>query len=95
MAQEHPARLASQRSMQAVGAKAKDAWLALFADDAVLADQMAGTVDLKEGLPRVRSQLKGVPLPCRMEISEVGFPARQTLPLDVRVAGNIPVAFVG
>jgi steroid Delta-isomerase len=38
MAEEHPARLASQRSMQAVGAKTKDAWLALFADDAKIED---------------------------------------------------------
>ncbi len=38
MAEEDPARLASQRSMQAVGAKAKEAWLALFADDATIED---------------------------------------------------------
>ncbi len=35
---EHPARLASQRSIAAVQAKDKDAWLALFADDAVVQD---------------------------------------------------------
>jgi ketosteroid isomerase-like protein len=35
---EHPARLASQRSAAAVQAKDKDAWLALFADDAVVQD---------------------------------------------------------
>jgi len=38
MADEHPARLASQRSMQAVKAKTKDAWLDLFAADAVIED---------------------------------------------------------
>lgn len=38
MADEHPARAASHRSMQAVRAKTKDAWLALFADDAVIED---------------------------------------------------------
>lgn len=38
MADEHPARAASHRSMQAVKAKNKDAWLALFADDAVVED---------------------------------------------------------
>ena len=37
-ATEHPARLASQRSAAAVQAKDKDAWLALFADDAVVQD---------------------------------------------------------
>jgi len=35
---EHPARLASQRSMDAVGRRAKDDWLALFAEDAVIED---------------------------------------------------------
>jgi steroid Delta-isomerase len=38
MADEHPARLAAQRSMAAVRKKAKDEWLALFADDAVVED---------------------------------------------------------
>jgi ketosteroid isomerase-like protein len=37
-ATEHPARLASQRSIAAVQAKDKNAWLALFADDAVVQD---------------------------------------------------------
>ncbi|MQA83916.1 MAG: nuclear transport factor 2 family protein [Streptosporangiales bacterium] len=35
---EHPARAASQRSMEAVARKAKDEWLALFAPDAVVED---------------------------------------------------------
>lgn len=35
---EHPARLASQRSMDAVRRRAKDEWLALFAEDAVVED---------------------------------------------------------
>jgi ketosteroid isomerase-like protein len=35
---EHPARLASQRSIAAVQAKDREAWLALFADDAVVED---------------------------------------------------------
>ena len=38
MADEHPARLASQRSMEAVRAKTKEAWLELFADDAIIED---------------------------------------------------------
>ena len=37
-ATEHPARLASQKSIAAVQAKDKAAWLALFADDAVVED---------------------------------------------------------
>ena len=35
---EHPARLASQRSMAAVEAGDREAWLALFADDALVED---------------------------------------------------------
>jgi len=38
MASEHPARLAAQRSMRAVQGKTKEAWLGLFADDAVIED---------------------------------------------------------
>ncbi len=35
---EHPARVASQRSIDAVGRKAKGEWLALFAEDAIVED---------------------------------------------------------
>ncbi|NYG59183.1 ketosteroid isomerase-like protein [Nocardioides daedukensis] len=35
---DHPVRLLSQRSYDAVSRKAKEEWLALFADDAVLSD---------------------------------------------------------
>jgi len=35
---EHPARLASKRSLAAVQAKDREAWVGLFADDAVVED---------------------------------------------------------
>jgi ketosteroid isomerase-like protein len=38
MADEHPARLASQRSMQAVHEKNRQAWVDNFADDGVVED---------------------------------------------------------
>lgn len=38
MTAEHPARAASQRSMSAVRRGAKDEWLSLFADDAIVED---------------------------------------------------------
>jgi len=38
MTDEHPARAASKRSLQAVQAKNREAWLDLFADDAVIED---------------------------------------------------------
>lgn len=47
---EHPARLASQRSIAAVQAKDKDAWLALFADDAVVEDPVGRSFLDESGL---------------------------------------------
>ncbi len=38
MAEEHPARAASKRSMSAAENKNKDEWLALYADDAIVED---------------------------------------------------------
>lgn len=38
MSDEHPARAAARRSMEAVHAKDRQAWLANFADDAVVED---------------------------------------------------------
>ena len=38
MSSDHPAHLAGQRSRDAVAARDKDAWLAVFADDAVVED---------------------------------------------------------
>lgn len=35
---DHPAHLAGQRSRDAVAARDKEAWLAVFADDAIVAD---------------------------------------------------------
>ena len=49
MADEHPARLASQRSVQAVQAKTKEAWLALFADDALIEDPVGVSPIDREG----------------------------------------------
>jgi ketosteroid isomerase-like protein len=37
-AAEHPARAASHRSMDAVGRRARDEWIALFAEDGVVQD---------------------------------------------------------
>ena len=47
---EHPARLASQRSIAAVQAKDKDAWLALFAEDAVVQDPVGPSFLDESGL---------------------------------------------
>ena len=43
MAEEHPARLASQRSMSCAERKAKEEWLALFTDDAILEDPVGSS----------------------------------------------------
>jgi steroid Delta-isomerase len=38
MFDDHPARIASRRSMELVAARDKDGWLALYADDALIED---------------------------------------------------------
>ena len=47
--EEHPARLAARRSMEAVHAKDKDAWIANFADDAVVEDPIGPSIFDPEG----------------------------------------------
>ncbi|MEZ5380324.1 MAG: nuclear transport factor 2 family protein [Microthrixaceae bacterium] len=47
---EHPARAASQRSMAAVAAGDRAAWLALFADDAVVEDPIGPSMFDPDGL---------------------------------------------
>ena len=49
MTTEHPARTASKRSMGAVERKAKDEWLSLFADDAIIEDPVGVSVLDPEG----------------------------------------------
>jgi steroid delta-isomerase len=41
--QEHPARAMSHRSMDAVGRKARDEWIALFAPDGVVQDPVGAS----------------------------------------------------
>ena len=43
MSEEHPARAASRRSMEAVHAKDKQAWIDNFADDAVIEDPIGAS----------------------------------------------------
>jgi steroid delta-isomerase len=43
MTDDHPARAASKRSVQAVQARIKEAWLDLFADDAVIEDPVGAS----------------------------------------------------
>jgi steroid Delta-isomerase len=47
---DHPARLVSRRSYDAVSRKAKNEWLALFAEDAVLEDPVGPSFFDPEGL---------------------------------------------
>ena len=49
MSQEHPARLAAQRSMKAVHEKDKDAWVANFADDGSVEDPIGPSMLDPEG----------------------------------------------
>jgi len=43
MPNEHPARAASQRSMRAVQGKTREAWLDLFAEDALIEDPVGSS----------------------------------------------------
>ena len=43
MSNEHPARAAARRSMDAVHQKNKDAWVANFADDAIIEDPIGSS----------------------------------------------------
>ena len=45
MPSEHPARAAANRSMDAVQRKDKQAWLDLFAEDAIVEDPIGPSVD--------------------------------------------------
>jgi ketosteroid isomerase-like protein len=49
MSNDHPARRAAQRSMEAVHAKDKDAWVANFADDGVVEDPIGASPFDPEG----------------------------------------------
>jgi len=49
MAAEHLARAASKRSMSAVERKAKDEWLALFTEDAIIEDPVGVSILDPEG----------------------------------------------
>lgn len=44
MSTDHPARLAAQRSMEAVHRKDKEAWVANFADDGVVEDPIGPSI---------------------------------------------------
>ncbi len=46
----HPARAAARRSMEAVSRGAKDEWLALFAEDAVVEDPVGSSMFDPEGV---------------------------------------------
>jgi ketosteroid isomerase-like protein len=46
---EHPARIAAQRSMSCAERRAKEEWLSLFADDAVVEDPIGRSPLDKEG----------------------------------------------
>ncbi|MBM4463077.1 MAG: nuclear transport factor 2 family protein [Chloroflexi bacterium] len=48
-AKEHPARLASQRSMRYSVRRSKEEWLSLFADDAIVEDPVGPSPLDKEG----------------------------------------------
>ncbi|MEZ5373320.1 MAG: hypothetical protein R2704_11400 [Microthrixaceae bacterium] len=57
---EHPARAASQASMAAVTAGDRSAWLALFADDAVVEDPIGPSMFDPDGVGHRGRRHRGV-----------------------------------
>ena len=86
MADEHPARLASQRSMQAVKAKTKDAWLDLFADDAVIEDPIGVSPLDPEGKGQVGKAAIGAFWDQNIALNQIEFDIRHSYACGNEVA---------
>jgi steroid delta-isomerase len=86
MADEHPARLASQRSMQAVKAKTKDAWLDLFADDAVIEDPVGVSPLDPEGKGQVGKAAIGAFWDQNIALNQIEFDIRHSYACGNEVA---------
>ena len=86
MADEHPARLASQRSMRAVQAKTKDAWLDLFADDAIIEDPIGASPLDPEGTGRVGKVAIGAFWDQNIAPNEIAFDIRHSYACGNEVA---------
>ena len=86
MAGEHPARLASQRSMQAVNAKTKDAWLDLFADDAVIEDPVGVSPLDPEGTGHVGKAAIGAFWEQNIALNHIEFDIRHSYACGNEVA---------
>jgi steroid delta-isomerase len=86
MAEEHPARLASQRSMQAVKAKTKDAWLALFADDAKIEDPVGASPLDPEGKGHIGKDAIGAFWDQNIALNDIAFDIRHSYACGNEVA---------
>ena len=86
MAEEHPARLASQRSMRAVQAKTKEAWLALFADDAKIEDPVGVSPLDPEGKGHVGPAAIGAFWDRHIALSKIEFDIRHSYACGDEVA---------
>lgn len=86
MAGEHPARLASQRSMQAVKAKTKEAWLDLFADDAVIEDPVGVSPLDPEGKGQVGKAAIGAFWDQNIALNQIEFDIRHSYACGNEVA---------
>jgi steroid delta-isomerase len=86
MADEHPARLASRRSMQAVKAKTKEAWLDLFADDAVIEDPIGVSPLDPEGKGQVGKAAISAFWEQNIALNQIEFDIRQSYACGNEVA---------
>jgi steroid delta-isomerase len=86
MSEEHPARLASQRSMQAVQAKTKAAWLELFADDAIIEDPVGTSPLDPEGKGHVGKAAIGAFWDQNIAANQIAFDIRHSYACGNEVA---------
>lgn len=95
MTTEHPARLASQRSMAAVKEGDRDAWLALFADDAIIEDPIGPSLIDPEGKGHRGKEAIGAFWDAMIGPNSVEVEVRESYAAGLEVAnvGTITITF--
>ena len=86
MPEQHPARRAAERSMAAVRGKAKDEWLALFADDGVVEDPVGKSPLDPDGKGHVGKQAIGKFWDTNIAPNRIDFDIRHSYSVGNEVA---------
>ncbi len=95
MSDEHPARLAGQKSMSAVMAGDREAWLALFADDAKVEDPIGPSPLDPEGLGHTGPEAIAAVYDAMIGPNSLHFDIRESYAAGSEVAnvGTITITF--